>query len=81
VSGYMWAIGECVNCRRRFSFNPDRVPAIRMRNGRPDAAGVRAPVCSTCYATWNARRIAAGLPAIPALPGAYDLVDEGGGDT
>jgi hypothetical protein len=67
--GYYTTIGPCAACGVLFSFNAQRVPSVRVR-------GVREPVCASCLATWNARRVAAGLDAIPALEGAYDPSDE-----
>lgn len=47
--GYMLAYGECVNCRRMFSFNPDRVPSVRVN-------GSREPVCLGCVEAANPER-------------------------
>jgi len=68
MSGYLWAMSECVCCHHVFSFDPERVPSIRI-------AGVREPICRTCVVGLvNPRRVANGLAPIVPLPGAY--VDE-----
>lgn len=69
------AMGNCVACGQLFSFNPARVPSVRAsfdqtsRQWTPCAT--RQPLCATCWARFNARRIAQGLPAHDTLPGAY----------
>jgi hypothetical protein len=77
--GYIWAMGPCCNCHTIFSFNPERVPSVRIKNGVPAADGIRQAVCRPCVTTWNAKRRAAGAEPIPILPGAYEPADEYGG--
>lgn len=67
--GYAMVMSPCINCRKPFSYNPHRVPSIRIN-------GVREPVCQTCIETANRARAAQGIPAIEILPGAYDPIDE-----
>jgi hypothetical protein len=68
---YVHCLGACVVCHRVFSFNPYRVPSVRVR-------GEREPVCPSCLALANDRRAAKGLDPIVPLPGAYDPEPEGG---
>jgi hypothetical protein len=74
--GYMACMGNCVTCGRIFSFNPHRVPSVRVRreNGRwvPDEAGSREPVCLPCIEQANRERQRMGRPLIQILPGAYE---------
>lgn len=65
MSGYMFAIGHCVRCDQRFTFNPDLVPSIRVN-------GEREPVCKNCIAWANTQRAANGLPLLEIMPGAYE---------
>lgn len=67
--GYIQAFSACVGCRRPFFYNPNRVPSITID-------GVREPICASCVARVNPRRIANGLDPIVPLPGAYDAADE-----
>jgi hypothetical protein len=67
--GYFQAMSPCVACHRLFTYNPDRVPSIRI-------GGVRQPICQACVDRTNPRRIANGLPPIVPLPGAYEPADE-----
>ena len=61
----VFVLGECIGCRRLFSFSPSRVPSIPIN-------GTREPVCRDCVERVNPRRLANGLDPIVPLPGAYD---------
>lgn len=66
--GYMIAMGACATCGKIISFNPERVPSVRIN-------GVKEPVCRTCIERENARRAPLNDPKLPPLtimPGAYD---------
>jgi hypothetical protein len=67
--GCVFALGHCFACHKPFSFNPLRVPSIRVN-------GSREPVCRECVELANPRRIANGLPAIVPAPDAYEACDE-----
>ena len=67
--GYVFATALCYGCRQPFSFNPHRVPSIRID-------GDRRPICRSCVERVNPQRIANGLPPIEPLPGAYESMDE-----
>jgi hypothetical protein len=62
---WMSCMGECIMCRRLFSFNPDLVPSVRVR-------GAREPICRDCVERANPHRIANKLEPIHILPGAYE---------
>ena len=68
--GYLTAMGECANCHRLFSFNPELVPSVRVN-------GHREPVCRPCIEQANTIRKGRGLGALQVLPGAYEAQDEG----
>lgn len=68
--GYVTATSPCIACGVLFSYNPNRVPSIRI------AGGPREPICAACVVRINPRRIANGLPPIVPLPGAYEPMDE-----
>ncbi len=63
--GYVMMVAGCATCGRVFSFNPVRVPSIRIN-------GTKEPVCKDCIDRANPLRIAKGLPPITIQPGAYD---------
>lgn len=68
--GFAFGIGNCYACGQLFTFNPMKVPSTK------DKDEVRQPVCASCLIKWNASRVENGLPAIPALSGAYEPCDE-----
>jgi hypothetical protein len=67
--GYAFATSACIGCGRLFSYNPMRVPSVRVR-------GSREPICMDCVERANPRRIANGLAPIVPLPDAYEACDE-----
>jgi len=67
--GYAYMIGECFGCKQTFSFNPNKVPSIRIE-------GVKQPVCEVCIEKANPKRKANGLEPIEILPGAYEPCNE-----
>lgn len=62
--GFMSALSACYGCRQVFSYNPERVPSIRVN-------GVREPICESCVEAANPERAKNGLPPIVVLPDAY----------
>ena len=70
MTGYMIALGNCANCGRLLSFNPHKVPSIRV-------AGKREPICRGCFDEWNQHhRISQGLDPVPLDPEAYEPAEE-----
>lgn len=67
--GYYQAMSACIGCSRIFTYNPMRVPSIRIN-------GVREPICQSCVDRVNPKREANGLGPIVPLPGAYEPCDE-----
>jgi hypothetical protein len=59
---YITCFADCAACRRTFSFNAQRVPALVIN-------GQRAPICRSCAERWNALH---PDRARPILPGAYE---------
>lgn len=51
---FMLCHGPCINCGRIFSYNPNRVPSIRID-------GHREAVCEPCMTRANDTRIQNGL--------------------
>ena len=68
--GYAFIMGQCFGCKQMFSFNPNKVPSIRID-------GVKQPVCQSCVTIANPKRKANGLEPIEVLPGAYEPCEEG----
>ena len=69
--GYVQALGHCILCEKVFSFNPLRVPSLRV-------AGKREPVCAECIEIKvNPYRKSKGLDEVIVAEDAYDEVDEG----
>ena len=61
----MFAIGSCVACGRTITFNPERVPSLRVN-------GSREPLCPGCHARWNLiHRTSKGLAPVEAHPEAW----------
>ena len=56
-------------CSRLFSYNPMRVPSVRIN-------GIREPICRDCVKLVNPRRIANGLGPIEPWSDAYDPCPE-----
>jgi len=67
--GYALMTSECIGCHRIFSYNPVRVPSIRIN-------GSREPVCMSCVERANPQRIANGLEPIVPHHDAYTACDE-----
>ena len=75
--GFAYATRPCAGCGNLVSFNPERVPSVRMLLGKPDARGEPEPVCSACVYRINERRIGAGMDPIMIPPGAYGPMEAG----
>jgi hypothetical protein len=70
--GFMFAYSACVDCGQMFTYNPERVPSVRVNAQRqPDPNGSREPICEACVNRWNVIRKEHGLPPIQILPNAY----------
>jgi len=74
MSEQAWAhmMSLCCLCHQIFSYNPHKVPSIRLKAGKPDPTGERETICKACMDRANAVRRARGLPELPILPGAYE---------
>jgi hypothetical protein len=70
MTGYVLAHGACFGCKRFFSFNPVRVPSIRVN-------GTREPICADCVEHANPRRASLGLAPIVPAHDAYQAAEEG----
>lgn len=68
--GYAFATSPCFGCGAVFSYNPVRVPSIRIN-------GSREPVCRACVERVNPMRVKNGLEPIVVLPDAYEPCEEG----
>ncbi len=67
--GFAICTGSCAGCGRVFSFNPVRVPSVRIND-------VREPVCETCIRAANTERLRMGLEPFHVPDNAYEAVDE-----
>jgi len=67
--GFVLCTGCCAACGRLFTFNPVRVPSMRIN-------GVREPICEPCIRAANADRVKAGLEPFHVPGDAYQAVDE-----
>ena len=64
--GFTMGIGRCIKCGRTISFNPYKVPSIRV-------GGWKKPVCLPCVAVMQQEQREAALPVWPdPPPGAYE---------
>ncbi len=66
---YAIIYGSCMNCKKPFSFNPHKVPSVRIN-------GKREPVCESCMLYVNEARKNKGLSPLPILPDAYEAIEE-----
>lgn len=66
---YAFVMSACIGCQRIFSYNPLRVPSVRVN-------GMREPICRACVERANPQRIANGLEPIVPFPDAYEPVDD-----
>jgi len=69
VTGFAFVTSPCFSCHRVFSYNPVRVPSIRVQ-------GNREPVCLQCMTLANRRRKEMGMEPHFIYPDAYEPVDE-----
>ena len=69
MGGYALCYAACFGCGKVFSFNPVRVPSIRIE-------GDRKPICQGCVDRVNPMRVKNGLAPIVPAPDAYDACDE-----
>jgi hypothetical protein len=67
--GFAFGMGPCVGCGNIFSFNPNRVPSIRIM-------GERQPICYECVQRANPLRKENGLEPIQIFPDSYEPVRE-----
>jgi hypothetical protein len=69
-------MGQCVNCTAVFAFNPERVPSVRVKDGKPDPNGIREPLCRPCAERLIEMLKAKNLPWTPIPADAYDAAPE-----
>ena len=71
----MYAImfGACINCNKLISYNPHKVPSIRIPNPKTGELGPREPLCRDCAEKWNELHPEA---ARPIQPDAYEYILE-----
>jgi hypothetical protein len=67
--GYAFCVGHCIACGRQFTFNPVKVPSVRVE-------GRREPVCASCVTKANEQRKAAGMEPHFVHPDAYEACNE-----
>ena len=65
---YVYLTSACVACGRLISYNPARVPSLRVN-------GVREPVCRACVESANAR-LEPGQAPFVIHPEAYEPLPE-----
>lgn len=69
--GYMIAMSKCAACPTVFAFNPEKVPSIRLKDGKPDPQGEREPLCRNCAEILMKNLKAKGLPCPGIAEDAY----------
>lgn len=69
MSGWCFAFSACAACHVPFSYNPIKVPSVRIN-------GFREPLCRGCVEGWNERRVAAGMSPWPIDEDAYEPIRE-----
>ena len=63
--GYVFMTGLCITCGKMMSFNPHKVPSLRVK-------GEREPVCIDCVNQINTNRQAEGKLPNPIPKDAYE---------
>jgi hypothetical protein len=67
---YATVFSACIVCKKVFTYNPHKVPSIRVD-------GTREPVCESCIIRENTRRTLEGLELLPdPHPDAYKPIHE-----
>ncbi len=69
MSGWAIVTSACQGCSQIFSYNPHKVPSIRVE-------GVRQPICRNCIERASVIRVANGLDPIELHPEAYEPIRE-----
>lgn len=67
--GYAFMTGFCFGCKQIFTYNPKKVPSIRINM-------ILEPICAHCIQRVNPLRIRNGLAPIIAHPDAYEPINE-----
>jgi hypothetical protein len=67
--GYAFVIGSCCICKETFTFNPIRVPSLRIK-------GTKEPICKICMENINRLRKKNDLEPFSILPDAYEACRE-----
>lgn len=70
MSGYMFVIGDCINCGMFMTFAPTKVPSTRVLK-KDGKAGPREPLCRACAERLNDILEARGEKRVRILDGAY----------
>ena len=67
---YCFVVGQCCGCRAAITFNPVRVPSLRVN-------GSKEPLCRGCFARWNEiHRTSQGLEPVAAHEDAWEACHE-----
>lgn len=78
--GYAFVVASCIACGTLITFNPHKVPSIKVRwtadGPVVDEEGKREPLCRGCAEKLNENRVEAGLEAVPIQPDAYEAINE-----
>lgn len=70
LDGREGAIGSCVACDTKITFDPEFVPSLVV-------SGVKQPICAPCSDRWNdIHRVSKGLEPVPVHPGAFIDLDD-----
>ena len=66
---FMFCHSVCCNCKTAISFNPERVPSVRVH-------GEREPLCAGCFDEWNRiHRTSRGLAPLALHPDAFEPLE------
>ena len=76
MNGYVSCMGVCVGCRTMITFNPNKVPSVRVKDGHLHPDGKREPLCRACAETINQNRINEGKEPCVIADDAYDPLPE-----
>ena len=67
--GYALCMGTCLICKHTFTFNPVKVPSLRID-------GTKEPICKSCIERANKEKVAKGIEPFIIPDDAYTACNE-----
>ena len=67
--GYAFCMGTCLICGSAFTFNPVKVPSLKVD-------GIKEPICRNCIEKANKLKAEKGIPLFEIPKDAYEACNE-----